>query len=209
MILGRRVSLGFAVCVLGFISVAAVPAQQVSPANAGQSDAINVYAAFLNTYPGLGQGSRLLIADKTLTFVCGSEGDNGFSMGGCNGLRSNDESPSDRMAIVKRDLPELNASTVLAFVSLNEHSVTIHERIPALPTYYYFSDSDLPKGWKYTHLVYFSSVGFNPEHTQALLNVGIFSATDQRDSKGAYFILTKQSGKWVLGASSAIWQMTP
>jgi hypothetical protein len=101
----------------------------------------------------------------------------------------------------------LNASTILAFVSQNEHSVTIHERIPALPTYYYFSDPDLPKGWKYTHLVYFSSVGFNTDHTQALLNVGIFSATDQRDSKGAYFILTKQAGKWVLGASSAIWQM--
>jgi hypothetical protein len=157
----------------------------------------------------LGRGSQLLIADKTLTFVCGSEGDNRFSMGGCNGLRSKDEKPSDRMAIVKRDLPELEKSTSLDFESQNVESSTIHERIPTHATYYFFSDSALPKDWNYTHLVYFSSVGFNIERTQALLNVGIFSATDQKASKGAYFILTKQSGKWVLGASSAIWQLMP
>jgi hypothetical protein len=198
-------ALAVGVFLLGWRAAAQAQKAPDVPAN----DEVAVYAAVLNSLPNLSAASRLLIADRTSTFACDNGGENGFNIGGCNGLRTSEESPSDRMAIVRRDIPELESVTVTAFEGLNERSVAIIERIPALAAYYLFSQATLPKGWTYTHLVYFSKAGFNPAHTQALVYVGILSATDANESKGKYFVLTKRTGKWVLGPGSAVWELAP
>jgi hypothetical protein len=181
-----------------------------SPANSTSVSAeeLWVYAAVLDSLPTLGTSSRPLIADSTSTFACDEGICNGFMIGSCNGLRSYNETPSERMAVVKRDLPELQMNTITSFVEQNGKCASITGKIPTLSNYHLLSDRDIPKTWKYSYLVYFSRVAFNSEHTQALLNVGLMSATNVSDSKGRYIVLKKISGKWVLGKGSAVWQLS-
>lgn len=172
------------------------------------SDELAVYAAVLDSSQGLGKGSRVLIADSTSTFACDATICNGFSMGGCNGLRGAGESPAERLAIVKRDLPGLGADTITSFEGSNQQCASIHDRIPTAADYHYLNDPDIPKDWNYAFIVYFSRVGFNAEHTQALVSVSLFSAANAKDSGGKYLILSKIGGKWVPGGASAVWELT-
>jgi hypothetical protein len=167
-----------------------------------------VYAAVLDSLPKLGSSSRPLIADKTSTFACDETICNGFTIGSCNGLRGDNETPSERMAVVKHDLPELQLNTISSFIEQNGKCASITGRIPTFSNYHLFSDREIPKSWKYSYIVYFSRVAFNPEHTQALLNVGLMSVTNASDSKGRYVVLKNISGKWVLGEGSAMWQLS-
>jgi hypothetical protein len=168
-----------------------------------------IYAMVLDTSPKLGPSSHPLIADSTSTFSCNKTSCNGFLMGRCNGMRGEGETISDRISYVKRDIPELQEKTISSFIEQNQECANINSKIPTVSNYHMFSDPAIPKDWKYSYLVYFSRVGFNPEHTQALLYIGLVSRTNANNSQGSHFILTKLSGKWVLGASSPVWQMSP
>jgi hypothetical protein len=70
-----------------------------------------------------------LVANGTSTFECGSP-QNGMRIGACNGLPGSGETPQQRMQIVQRDLPELEASAVADFVSKNAKSASIDAKIP-------------------------------------------------------------------------------
>jgi hypothetical protein len=195
--------------VLGPISLGVMYAQQATlPPAVATEDELAVYAAVLDS-PTLGSTSRPLIADTTSTFACATTICNGFSMGGCNGLRTANETPSERLTIVKRDIPELQADTVSSFEQQNQKCTSVGHDIPTAIGYHLFSDSDIPKEWHYSFLVYFSRVGFNAQHTQALVNVGLMSATNAKESNGEYLILNKKSGKWALSDSSAVWELQP
>jgi len=165
--------------VLGFLGFALlrVVAQQPIDAAAGKpKDELAVYAAVLDASEKLGPASRPLIADTTSTFACGTTICNGSSMGGCNGLRTANEAPSERLAIVKRDITDLEGDTVSNFDQQNQKCASVSHDIPTISDYHLFSDADIPTTWKYSFLVYFSRVGFNARHTQALVNVGLMSA---------------------------------
>jgi hypothetical protein len=199
--------------VLGFLSLVSpsvtVAQQSTAPAAPKPDDELAVYAAVLDSSEKLGPTSRPLIADTTSTFACATTICNGFSMGGCNGLRTANETPSERLATVKRDIPDLQADTVSSFEQQNQKCISVRHDIPTTAGYHLFNDADIPKTWKYSFLVYFSRVGFNPQHTQALVNVGRMSATNAKDSGGEYLILNKKSGKWVLGEGSPVWELEP
>jgi hypothetical protein len=173
------------------------------------SDELVVYATILDSLSQLNVNSHLLIAEKTLTFACGGSTGNGLSIAGCNGLRNSTETPSDRMAIVARDLPDLKKDTLREFLNANQHCVFVPHKIPSSADYYLFSDLARPKEWKYSFLVYLSRVGFNLQHTEALVNVGVFSYSDSNLSEGHYVVLRKLAGKWTLGGTSAVWKLTP
>jgi hypothetical protein len=172
------------------------------------SDELVVYAAILDSLSQLKADSHFLIADKTSTFTCGESTGNGLAIAGCNGLRNSNETPSDRMAIVKRDLPELQKDTLREFLNANQQYVSITHKIPSSANYYLFNDPEKPKDWKYSFLVYLSRVGFNREHTEALVNVGIFSYADSSLSEGHYLVLRKAAGKWTLGGTSVVWKLS-
>jgi hypothetical protein len=184
-------------------------AQSSANSTSVSNEELSIYAAVLDTSPNLGPSNRPFIADSTSTFSCNKTSCNGFLLGNCNGMRSEGETISDRISKVKRDIPVLQESTISSFIEQNQKCAKIDSKIPTASNYHMFSDSEISKDWKYSYLVYFSRVGFNPGHTQALLYVGLVSATDPKDSKGAHFILTKISSKWVLGESSSVWQMAP
>lgn len=183
-------------------------AQSTANSTSVSSEELSIYAMVLDTSPKLGLSSRPLIADSTSTFSCNKTSCNGFLMGSCNGMRSEGETIPDRMSYVKRDIPELQETTISSFIEQNQICAHFNSKIPTAANYHMFSDPEIPKDWKYSYLVYFSRVGFNSEHTQALLYVGLVSATDAKNSQGSHVILTKLSGKWVLGEGSAIWQMS-
>jgi hypothetical protein len=128
-------------------------------------------------------------------------------MGGCNGLRLVDESPAQRLQIVKRDLPLLRQETLESFEKRNQQCASIRGTIPTDSDYRYLNGPGIPNDWKYTYLVYLSRVGFNADHTQALVNLSAFSATDGTKSGGAYISLSKRDGKWEVGGTSAVWQL--
>lgn len=171
------------------------------------SDELAVYAAILDSLSQLNANSHLLIADKTSTFACGESTGNGLSIAGCNGLRNSTETPSDRIAIVARDLPELQKDTLSEFLNANQQYVSITHKIPSSADYYLFNERDIPKDWKYSFLVYLSRVGFNREHTEALVNVGLFSYANSSLSEGHYVELQKLAGKWKLGGTSVVWKL--
>lgn len=198
----------FAALALEVLFPALAQGQSLSPSETLSSDELAVYAAILDSSPKLGKSSRALIADTTSTFGCDDSACNGLSIAGCNGLRDQGESPSDRMTVVQRDLQELQTATIMSFEEANQKCVSINTSIPASAKYHLFNDPDIPKDWKYSFLVYFSRVGFNSEHTQALINVGLFSATNGNESEGQYLLLTKKDGKWTFDGSSAVWKLT-
>ena len=134
-----------------------------------------------------------------------------MQMGGCNGLRAKDEAPAQRLAIVKRDVPELEQTTISDFNSKNQQCSEVAKKIPLASPYFVFGASTgekLPPGWEHADFFYFSRVAFNRGQTQALVNVSFMSGTNAADSGGKYFFLVKKNGKWEPIASSAVWQLT-
>jgi len=171
-------------------------------------DELVVYATILDSMSESNANSHFLIADKTLTFACGEGDGNGLSIAGCNGLRSSTESPIERMAILARDLPNLQKDVLSAFVTANQKYATILHNIPSRSDYFLFNDSAKPKDWTYSFLVYLSRVAFNQEHTEALVNVGVFSYMDSQLSEGHYVVLRKLAGKWKIGETSVVWKLS-
>jgi hypothetical protein len=167
-----------------------------------------VLAAAIDGFRSARLASHPIVADHTSTFAC-SSGCNGFATGGCNGLRGKDETPSDRLAIVKRDLPQLEQTTISDFKLKNEQCSEIAKRIPTGSPYILFgvSNEKLPSGWEHPDFFYFSRVGFNPQRTQALVHISFMSGTNATTSGGKYFLLLKQNGKWDLKGSSAVWEL--
>jgi len=111
------------------------------------------------------------------------------------------------MAIVKRDLPELQKDTLREFLNANQQYASITHRISSSANYYLFNDAEKPKDWKYSFLVYLSRVGFNRGHTEALVNIGVFSYANSSLSEGHYVELQKVAGKWKVGGTSVVWKL--
>ncbi|MGC2173312.1 MAG: hypothetical protein WA623_18145 [Candidatus Sulfotelmatobacter sp.] len=126
-------------------------------------------------------------------------------------MRTKEETPAGRLAIVKRDIPELEYATISDFNSKNQQCSEIVKKIPLSSPYFVLGTSGvkkLPPGWEHADFFYFSRVAFNREQTQALVNISFFSGTNGADSGGKYFLLAKKNGKWQTTGSSAVWQLT-
>jgi len=180
-------------------------AQQLSP------EEYSVIGVMLDGFRKDGLASHPFVADRTSTFEC-SAGCNGLTMDGCNGLRSNDETPTERLVTVKRDLPGVEQTTLSDFEFKNQHCLEIANKIPSQSSYFLFGtdrSEKLPSGWEHPDFFYFSRVAFNERRTQALVHVSFMSGTNGGDSGGKYFLLMKQKGKWEPKASSDVWQLTP
>jgi hypothetical protein len=173
-------------------------------------DEYAVYAAVIDSFQAAKKSSHPIVADRTATFQCQAKC-NGLEIGGCNGLRHENETPAQRLAIVQRDLPQLNPSAVTDFDRNNQSCATLAKKIPAKTKYLMslHEGDSLPDDWDSPDYFFFSRVGFNADHTQALVVLGFLSGTQARDSMGKYFLLVKQTGRWHFQGSSLIWQLQP
>lgn len=168
-----------------------------------------VYGAVLDFFAAKNIAQHPLVANRTSTFECGSP-HNGMSMGGCNGLQGSNETPQQRMRVVQRDLPDLQASTVADFESKNAKTAWVDAKVPTKRKYLMFglSHSDpIPPGWEHADFFYFSRVGFNTTRTQALVHVSFMSGTNAADSGGKYILFRNVNGRWEREGSSAVWQL--
>ncbi len=131
-------------------------------------------------------------------------------MDGCNGLRGKNETPTERLAIVKRDLPELEQTTLSDFGIRNQACSQITNEIPTQSPYFLFGvdhQEKLPSGWEHADFFYFSRVAFNAQQTQALVHISFMSGTSAADSGGKYFLFKKRDGKWERKGSSDVWEL--
>ncbi len=171
------------------------------------ADEYAVMAAMLDGFHEAGRASHPIVADYTSTFDCSSIC-NGMKIGGCNGLAGNDETPKQRLTIVKRDVPDRDQTTISDFEKKNRHCSKIAEDIPSRFEFHLFGNDHtqkLPDGWKHADFFYFSRVGFNAKRTQALINVSFMSGADRSSSGGKYFLLRNENGKWIPVESSIVW----
>jgi hypothetical protein len=179
------------------------------PSRIGE-DEYAVYAVMLAHFQQSKKASHPIVSDHTSTFAC-DKSCNGMNIGGCNGLRDADETPAERLAITRRDVPGLASTVTTDFEQKNQRCSKVERRIPSKFKYLLFgvrSADNVPADWDSPDYFYFSRVGFNQEHTQALVVVGFLSGSDARDSGGKYFFLAKQTTNWKLQGTSDIWQLT-
>jgi hypothetical protein len=184
-------------------------AQQTTAQTPLDSEEYKVMASAIDGYRQARVASHPVVADRTSTFECASVC-NGIVIGECNGLRDKDEAPADRLAIVKRDLPELEETTLSDFKLKNQHCSEIEKQISTESPYFLLGADHaekLPSGWEHADFFYFSRVAFNAQQTQALVHISFMSGTNADDSGGKYFLFKKQAGKWVANGSSIVWQL--
>jgi hypothetical protein len=171
-----------------------------------------VLAAVIDFFGTENIASHPMIANRTSTFECGSPPHNGMRMGGCNGLQGSGETPQQRMQVVQRDLPQLQPSVVADFMVKNNKTAWIEAKLPTKPKYVMFGlahADPTPSGWEHPDFFYFSRVGFNAEHTQALVHVSFMSGTNASNSGGKYVFFTKANGGWKRAGSSVVWELVP
>ncbi|MGB7556448.1 MAG: hypothetical protein WBM04_18925 [Candidatus Korobacteraceae bacterium] len=190
------------IVLLSYFSPAEQPYEKLS------TEEYAVMGAMLDGFRSSGHALHPIVADYTSTLNCESIC-NGMKIGRCNGLTGNDETPKERLAIVKRDLPNLDQTIISDFESKNRQCSKISEKIPSRSAFFLFGNDHtekLPSGWEHADFLYFSRVGFNSQHTQALVNVSFYSGTSAADTGGKYFLLVNENGKWVAKGSSIVWQ---
>lgn len=196
-------------CVLVVIACSLLVAQTASQDELEPAE-YEVYGAVIDAFVAEKRASHPMVHDSTLTFSC-TTSCSGFMVGGCNGLRSSEETPKQRLAVTRRDIPELKAETIAQFSGRNNRCSKISGSI-ATSTQYVLWGSEHnqppPAEWKTPDSFLFSRVGFDRDHTQALVVVGFVSATDASKSAGNYYVLQKTDGRWKLGKSSAVWSLS-
>jgi hypothetical protein len=195
------------------ILISLVPAAMIAQSSETQPPPIAdeeyaVYAAVIDAFHATKKSSHPIVADSTATFQCHANC-NGMEVGGCNGLRHEDETPAERLAVVKRDLPHVQPAAIEDFEAKNRSCSTVDRKIPTKIKYLLslHEGASLPDGWDKPDYFFFSRVGFDVDHTQALVVVGFFSGTDAHDSGGKYFLFARRAGKWELQGTSYLWQL--
>jgi hypothetical protein len=194
-----------------FLSGCSFGQRTVSAESTLTASEYEVLAAVIDFFRTEDIASHPMIANRTSTFECGSP-HNGMSMGGCNGLQGSGETPQQRMQIVQRDLPNLQPSVIADFMAKNNKTAWIDAKLPTKRQYVMFGlahADPMPSGWEHPDFFYFSRVGFNTEHTQALVHVSFMSGTNASNSGGKYVLFTKANGEWKRDGSSAVWELVP
>ena len=185
--------------------------QTAPPADTITAEEYQVYAAAVDWFHQIKKSRQPMVADHTSTFSCRAVC-NGFQIGGCNGLRDDDETPAERLAIVRRDLPQLTAAMSGDFEKKNQQCSAVDAKLPTKTKYALFGqtpDRVPPEDWDSPDYFFFSRVSFNAEHTLARIHIGFISGTDAKASEGKYFMFAKEPKGWVKKGSSAMWKLQP
>src|SRR5262249_10284581 len=146
-------------------------------------DEYAVYAVMLAHFQQSKKASHPIVSDHTSTFACGKSSCNGMNIGGCNGLRDVDETPAERLAITRRDLPGLARTSHTDFEQKTRVCRRVEKKFLPKSKSLLFgvrSANNAPADWDSPDYFYFSRVGFNQAHTQALVVVGFLSGSDAR-----------------------------
>lgn len=125
----------------------------------------------------------------------------------------------DFSASIKRFMPTVQTATLEDYLGKNKVSAPLLLTDPGIDyvllghsSVSHFFDAKIGSGWrgfysKYprsTGLLFFSRVGFNPEHNQAFLYAG--QSCGGLCGFGSYVLLTKQGGQWAIEQEQWLWE---
>lgn len=178
-----------------------------------EHDTYAVYAAAINGLydEAAFKDRKLLIENKTVSFECGADSCNALDVGnGCSGMRQPGEDLDQVVAKFRQTMSLVELSTWNDFKHKNEHCSALQNEFPLKHEYLWMEDStqqaligkrpaaELSEqeqaSWAQPDKVFLSRPGFNPDHTQALLYLGV--ACHERCSWFGYLLLGKVNGAW-------------
>lgn len=203
-------------CVITTLAARFASAQQsasAAPAPTTGQDTYAVYAAAVN---GLFDDKalkdrKLLIENKTVSFECGANSCNRLDVGnGCSGMREPKQYPDQVAMQFRQTMTQLEPSTWEDFKKNNEHCSPLQNEFPLKHEYLWMENStkqamigkrpatDLTEqeqaAWSQYDKVFLSQPGFNSDHTQAVLYLGV--ACHEQCSWFGYLLLAKVNGEW-------------
>ena len=203
-------------CLLSALAAPFAVAQQAAaPASppTGASDAYAVYAAAINgLYDEKGfKDRKLLIENQTVSYECGAKSCNRLDVGnGCSGMRELRQFPDQVAMQFRQTMTTLEPATWDDFKQKNEHCSALQNDFPLKHDYLWMENStkqamigkrpasDLTEeqqaAWAQYDKVYLSQPGFNTDHSQALLYLGV--ACHEQCSWFGYVLFAKVNGEW-------------
>lgn len=190
--------------------------QQPAPAAPATNTSQDTYAVYAAAVNGLFDDKalkdrKLLIENKTVSFECGANSCNRLDVGnGCSGMREPRQYPDQVAMQFRQSMTQLEPSTWDDFKKNNEHCSALQNEFPLKHDYLWMENStrqamigkspatDLTEqeqaAWSQADKVFLSEPGFNSDHTQALLYLGV--ACHEQCSWFGYLLLAKVNGEW-------------
>lgn len=173
------------------------------------SDESRIYGILIDAVSERPVGSWVMVGADTASFECNPPAPIGINIDGCSGMRDSAETPMERMAIIRRDLPLVTDALATEFLDKCKVSTKLTETIPTKATYHLWSTtSELAKSLGTGNpeiAVFFSRVAFDGPRTTALVYLGKVHWANSKRSVGQYVVLKKVKNEWQPMGASAAW----
>jgi len=158
-----------------------------------------VYNAVLDGIQFPDANAHTLVADHTLNFKCGADSGNPVLFNGCSGMIVPPDTPQKIRELLNDGFAKMGALTWIDFEHKNMRSLKLQDSF--VTSWKHMLDgpdirADNSKEWSAPNCTfYFSSVGFNPEKTEAIVFVLLLSNMENVPSSGDYFLYRLESAK--------------
>jgi len=200
----------FCAGVVAFTVVVASPSPAYEAGSLGsltQNDYEIAAAVLKDVYP-VGAKSPVMIATQVATFACNPPIDNGFSMGGCSGMRAASVEPEQLAVTLRAAMPAVTSELAENLVREGQLPATLTRTLPIRINQFLYG-----KGAPQSHpetpemAFYMSRPAISAAGSKALVYVGIVSWKDQAQSQGRYFYLERSAHGWGVKDQVVIWRM--
>lgn len=190
-------------CSLGALSVVAslavVSAQTAKEAETVGKENFAVYNAVLDEIQFPQGSTHVLLADDTLNFKCGADSGNPILFNGCSGMIVPPDTPEKIRRLLNDGFDKMGELTWSDFERKNMRSFKLQDSFVTAWKHMLVGPdirADNSKEWDSPNCTfYFSSVGFNPEKTEAIVFVLLSSNMENVPSSGDYFLYRLDSAK--------------
>lgn len=202
----------FALVVVATMGVAMpldfLTAQVLPPDRALSSVDYEVAATVLRAVYPTASNKPVMVATQVATFACNPPIDNGFSIGGCSGMRSADITPEGLMDEVRAAIPAISPELAKKLLDEGNAPVALTHALPVnVPQFLYGKGAAEKPSGQPELAFYMSRPAIAEDASHALIYVGIVSWRDQSQSLGRYFYLEKSNGHWVIKGQVVTWRL--
>ena len=158
-----------------------------------------VYNAVLDQIQFPQANAHALIANGTLNFKCGEDSGNPILFNGCSAMIVRPDTPEKIRELLNDGFDRMGAPTWNDFERKNMESVKLQDSFVTSWRHKLIGPDirgDNSKEWDSPNCTfYFSSVGFNPEKTEAIVFILLSSNMENVPSSGDYFLYRLDSAK--------------
>ena len=172
----------------------------------------DVLAAVLGQESGSASAGWVMIAPFTATFECNPPAHNGLSFGACGGMRTQDQTPEEVLAQVRKAIPSVSADLATDLIRKSQQSVQITRTLPISAKQFVVNLSGATKPpFQGNPAVAFypSRVGLNADGDRALVYAGVINWADAKRSLGRFTYLERSNHQWTIKDSLTVWSLVP